>query len=167
MKVVIKHIYRSVDHNYFGRYGKGSLDYTVEECSSVQLEAGKGIEGDRFFDYKPDYKGQITFFDWSVFELVRDQLMNGELEPSKFRRNVMIEGVNLNTLIGKKFSIGELEFTGSCECSPCFWMDEACVEGTEQFLKGRGGLRARITGGGGLSVGEYELKVLGNIGADE
>lgn len=160
MKVSLENIYISPDHNYFGRYGKGSLKHEILEKSEIELVAGKGIRGDRFFDYKEDYKGQITFFDWSVYELVKTEVVKGELDPSKFRRNVLVKGVDLNSLIGKKFSIQGIEFTGSSECSPCFWMDEACAAGTEKFLKGRGGLRARILSDGVLKAGETELIII-------
>eukprot|EP00112_Aurelia_sp_Birch-Aquarium-sp1_P003708 Seg14167.1 transcript_id=Seg14167.1/GoldUCD/mRNA.D3Y31 product="GTP 3' 8-cyclase" protein_id=Seg14167.1/GoldUCD/D3Y31 len=123
-------------HNYYGRYGKGSKDFPIEEREQIEVVAGKGIVGDRFFDYKPDYKGQITFFQWEVYEAVRDEVVKGDLEPTKFRRNVMVEGIDLNELIGKRFTLGGIEFTGSCEAKPCFWMDEACAEGTHEFLKG-------------------------------
>jgi len=36
------------------------------------------------------------------------------------------------------------------ECRPCYWMDRAIAPGAEQFLKGRGGLRARIFSNGEL-----------------
>ncbi len=49
-----------------------------------------------------------------------------------------------------------MEFTGSCECSPCFWMDEAVADWAEEFLKGRGGLRARIVSGGSLVAGDVD-----------
>ena len=42
-------------------------------------------------------------------------------------------------------------------------MDEACAPGTHEFLKGWGGLRARIVKGGELATGEYELKILGDV----
>ena len=163
MQVTIKNIYISSGHNYFGRYGKGSLDYTIEPRDEIELVAGKGIVGDRFFDYEPDYKGQITFFDWAVYQAVKTDIVGGELDPSKFRRNVILEGVDLNTLIGKRFSLNGIEFTGSCECSPCFWMDEACAKGTEAFLRGKGGLRARILDDGKLTMGEFELEILGDV----
>ena len=38
------------------------------EMASVECTAGRGLRGDRFFDYKEDYKGQITFFAWEVYE---------------------------------------------------------------------------------------------------
>lgn len=163
MKATIKHLYVSPDHNYFGRYGKDSLKHPIEECTALELVAGSGIVDDRFFDYEPDYKGQITFFDWAVYEKVVSKFGVENLKPTVFRRNVVIEGVDLNSLIGKRFTINGMEFTGSCECSPCFWMDEAVAEGAQEFLKGRGGLRARIVSGGSLVTGAANFKVLGNV----
>ncbi len=162
MQVTLKHLYISDGHNYFGRYGKTSLGHLIDEKENLELVAGKGIKGDRFFDYEENYKGQITFFDHAVYEKVRDEVVKGELEPSKFRRNVIIDGVDLNSLIGKRFTLDGIEFTGSCECSPCFWMDEACADGTLEFLVGKGGLRARILDDGELKTGVYNLEVLGD-----
>lgn len=163
MKVKVRHIYISPDHNYFGRYGKSSLKHEVIERESIELVAGSGVVDDRFFDYEEDYKGQITFFDWEVFNKVVNEVASKEIDPSFFRRNVVLEGVDLNTLIGKRFSLNGVEYTGSCECSPCFWMNEACGRGTEEFLKGRGGLRCRILNDGSIATGNYELEVLGDV----
>lgn len=163
MKVNIKNIYISQGHNYFGRYGKGSLNYSIIEKSSVELHAAKGIVGDRFYDYEPDYKGQITFFDWQVYLAVSEEFSEHEFTPQSFRRNIILDGIDLNCLIGKRFTINGVEFVGMCECSPCFWMDEACGEGTHQSLIGRGGLRARIINDGELSVGNETLNILGEV----
>lgn len=166
MQVELTHIYISDGHNYFGRYGKDSLGHSIVEKDQVQLVAGSGILGDRFFDYEENYKGQITFFSHSTFEAVRDEHGISDVDPKQFRRNVVLKGLNAEALIGKRFSIGELEFTGSCEAKPCFWMDEACGEGTYEFLKGRGGLRARITKGGMLTVGIHSIEILGDVELD-
>ena len=160
MKINVKTILVSEGHNYYGRYDLGAADYEIVEKDQVELVAGKGIVGDRFFEYKEDYKGQITFFSDTTVKAVRDELGHSHVEPRMFRRNVILEGVDAEALIGKRFRIGELEFTGSCEAAPCFWMDQAVGEGTHEFLKGRGGLRARITGGGVLSSGVHELTIL-------
>ncbi|MBT8037989.1 MAG: molybdenum cofactor biosysynthesis protein [Verrucomicrobiae bacterium] len=163
MNVTLKHLFISPGHNYYGRHGMGSLDHPIEEVERIECVAGSGIVGDRFFDYQPDYKGQITLFDGAVYERVRDEIVQGELHPMAFRRNVVVQGVDLNALIDQRFSLGELELTGSCECAPCYWMDEACAPGTHEFLKGRGGLRARIVKGGVLTLGECQLEVLGEL----
>jgi MOSC domain-containing protein YiiM len=52
--------------------------------------------------------------------------------------------VDLNTLIGREFEIQGVRFYGTDECRPCYWMDRAIAPGAEDFLKGRGGLRAQI-----------------------
>ena len=128
--------------------------------------AGHGIMGDRFFDYEPDFKGQITFFDCAVHERVMEEIVKDEVCPTVFRRNVMVQGVDLNSLIGQRFRIGDVEFTGSCECTPCYWMDQACAPGTFEFLKGQGGLRARIAKGGQLKLGDFELELLGAVDSE-
>lgn len=142
------------------------MDHVIEEVEEMSCVAGHGIEGDRFYDFEPDYKGQLTFFDWAVYQEVQEEIVKGELSPSAFRRNVLIEGVDLNELIGKRFTLGGLEFTGSGECKPCYWMDEACAPGAFEFLKGRGGLRTRIVQGGKLTPGDYELEVTGEVEPD-
>lgn len=168
MKVSLKHMHIAPGHNFKGRHGLGAMDYPIEEKEEVECVAGRGIVGDRFFDYEPDFKGQITFFDCAVHERVMKEIVKGEVSAQVFRRNVIMQGVDLNTLIGQRFSLGGLEFTGSCECAPCYWMDESCAPGTFEFLKGKGGLRARIVKGGKLSLGDYELKLLGAVdGASE
>ena len=160
MKVTLRHLFISPAHNYYGRHGKEALNHPIEEVECFNCVAGSGIEGDRFFDYKPDYKGQLTLFDWAVYERVRDEIVKGNLHPKAFRRNVIVEGIDLNELIGKRFSLGELELSGSGECTPCYWMDQACASGAHDFLKGQGGLRARIVSGGQLVRGECELGIL-------
>jgi len=52
---------------------------------------------------------------------------------------VLLSGVDLNTLIGKRFSIGEVVFEGTEECTPCHWLNGAIGPGVEDFLKGRAG----------------------------
>ena len=38
------------------------------EVPVIECVAGRGIRGDRYFNFKDDYKGQITFFSLDVFE---------------------------------------------------------------------------------------------------
>lgn len=159
-QVELTHFFISSGHNYFGRHGKGSKDYEIIACDEIELVAGRGVVNDRFFDYEEDYKGQITFFDHAVYERVKEKFRLNDLDPSAFRRNVVIKGVDLNELIGEKFTLGEIELTGSQEAKPCYWMDEACAPGVDRFLRGFGGLRCRITRGGKLSKGLMDLKTL-------
>jgi MOSC domain-containing protein YiiM len=130
----------------------------MQAMEQVQCVAGKGIEGDRFFAYKEDYKGQITFFAQEVHEEMMLRFGRPDLAASVYRRNVITRGLDLGSLIGRRFSIGDLEFEGTQECAPCYWMDHAVGPGAEEALKGRGGLRARILRGGLLCRGLHELQ---------
>lgn len=146
----VEHIYLSPGHNYFGHHGQPSGSAPVIEVEEAVLVAGKGIEGDRFFGYKENYKGQITFFSQEVYDSLCAQFQVWDRGPEVFRRNVILSGVDLNTLIGVEFTIQGLRFLGTSECTPCYWMDEAFHAGAEESLKGRGGLRAKILTGGKL-----------------
>ena len=94
MKVL--RIYISPGHNYFGHYGKEPGKNAMLEVAEVECIAGKGLMGDRFFDYKEDYKGQITFFSKSVYEDLCQQFGVNDKSPDVFRRNVLVEDEDLN-----------------------------------------------------------------------
>jgi len=122
------------------------------EQAELFCVAGRGIRGVRSFDYKDNYKGQISFFSSEVFEEVCSQLGVQGKSPGVTRRNVITAAVDLNSLVGEEFEIQGVRFAGTAECSPCHWMDLAIAPGAEELLRGRGGLRARILCDGILRV---------------
>jgi MOSC domain-containing protein YiiM len=120
------------------------------EVSIIECVAGHGIRGDRYFDFKDDYKGQITFFSLDVFDELCAALGLHDCLPSAARRNVITRGVDLNGLIGTQFEVQGVCLYGTEESAPCYWMDQAFAPGAKDFLKGRGGLRAKILSDGQL-----------------
>jgi MOSC domain-containing protein YiiM len=120
------------------------------EVPMIECVAGHGIRGDRYFDFKDNYKGQITFFSLEVFDKLCGALGLHDCWPASVRRNVMTRDVDLNELIGQDFEIQGVPFHGTEECRPCYWMDRAIAPGAEEFLKGQGGLRAKILTDGEL-----------------
>ena len=152
MNIEIKAIYISTGHDFVGRHGEGRLNHGIEKVDTIECVTGRGLIGDRYFDHKEDYKGQITFFDWDVYQRIQKDFNLPDLDPANFRRNVLTSGVDLNTLIGQRFTIQGIEFEGTEECRPCYWMDEAVDPGVHQALKGYGGLRARILSDGSLKT---------------
>lgn len=140
----VRHLFISPGHNFFGNYGKPAGAHPIIEVPEVECVTGYGLKGDRFYGYRPDYKGQITFFDAEIFDAVRREFHVPDLSPAAFRRNVITEGIDLNTLIGQKFTLQGIELQGMEECRPCHWMEQAVALGAEDWLKGRGGLRCRI-----------------------
>jgi MOSC domain-containing protein YiiM len=148
----IEHIYISAGHNYFGHHGQPAGEEPAVEVREARLVAGQGIEGDRFFGFKEDYKGQITFFSREMYDSLCAQFQVWDRGPEVFRRNVIVSGVDLNALIGVEFELQGIRFAGVAECTPCYWMDAAFHPGAEEALRGRGGLRARILSSGTLRV---------------
>ena len=151
--VEIRHLYISPGHNFVGHTGREPDTHPAIEVPKIECVARRGIRGDRYFDFKDDYKGQITFFSLEVFDALCRALGVKDLSPSSVRRNVFTRNVDLNELIGREFEIQGVRFCGTQECAPCYWMDGAVGPGAEEFLKGRGGLRARI-----LSDGEVHAR---------
>jgi MOSC domain-containing protein YiiM len=146
----IFHLFISTGHNFVGHHGREPDTHPMIEVSHIECVAGRGIRGDRYFDFKDDYKGQITFFSLEVFNDLCSALQIHDCAPPLARRNVITCGVDLNDLIDQEFEVQGVRFFGTEECRPCYWMDRAFAPGTQEFLKGRGGLRARILSDGSV-----------------
>ncbi len=161
--MLIRQIFISPGHNYFGHYGRAPGDHPLVEVPRIDCVAGHGIRGDRFYDYRENYKGQITFFAAEVFEKLVRKFGRTSESPGVLRRNVIASGIDLNELIGEEFAVQGVRLRGTGHCKPCYWLDQAFAPGTEGFLEGNGGLRAAILTDGAINVGEAQL-VLGEPG---
>jgi len=146
----ISRIYISPEHNFFGHHEKPAGTAPTVECSEVECVAGMGLKGDRFFGWKDDYKGQVTFFAEEVWERLCEQMQVADKDPGVFRRNIITRGIDLNALIGKEFEVQGIRFLGTQEAAPCHWMNKAFAEGAEKALHGKGGLRAKVLSDGTL-----------------
>ncbi len=148
----IHQLFISPGHNYFGHAGREPDEHPLQEVERVECVAGRGLRGDRFFDYKDDYSGQITFFAREVYEDLCTAFPGVNKSPGVFRRNVIVSAVDLNALIGQEFTVQGIRFRGRAHCKPCFWMDRAFAPGAEKALAKRGGLRAEILSDGWLAT---------------
>jgi MOSC domain-containing protein YiiM len=155
--VFIQKIFISSGHNYFGHHGRAPDDFPLVEVQEINCIAGRGIHGDRFLDYRENYKGQITFFSWEVFEKLARHFGFTDKSPGLLRRNVIVSNVDLNDLIGREFSIQGVRLRGTAHCRPCYWMNQAIAPGAEEFLQGNGGLRAQILTDGVITIGDAKL----------
>lgn len=129
-----------------------------ESLDSVNLVAGKGIEGDRYFG-RTDAPGQsISFIEQEEIEHY-NKTHGQTINLSDTRRNVITRGVRLNELVGKEFRIGNVTFKGVELCEPCETLGSRLEnEGIQKkdvvkaFLH-RCGLRAEILNDGQISPG--------------
>ncbi len=156
--VEVKHLYVSTGHNYFTNIPGNPGQHSTEDVDRVEVVAGMGLKGDRFFGYQQHYEGQVTFFAWEVFEELRDTLEISDKSAAVLRRNVVLSGIPVTELIGHEFALGGAVFRGTKHCAPCTWMDHGFGPGALKLLRGRGGLRARVLQGGFLTKGTTDLQ---------
>lgn len=147
----VRHIFISPEHIYAGHHGREPGVTGMQEVDSVECVAGRGLRGDRYFDHKVDYKGQVTLFSLETHERLCARLGLEAKSVDMYRRNIVVSGVDLNALIGQEFEIQGVRFLGTEEARPCYWMNRALGEGAEEALRGAGGLRARILSDGVLT----------------
>ena len=76
------------------------------------------------------------------------------LDPALLRRNIVVAGLNLLALKGRRFRIGGALLEGSGPCEPCSRMEEALGPGGYNAMRGHGGITARVVEGGLIRVGD-------------
>jgi MOSC domain-containing protein YiiM len=144
----VRHLYISPGHNFFGHHGQPAGEHPAVEVESVTCVAGRGLVGDRFFDYAPNYPGQVTFFAYEVYADLCVRLNVRDRTPAALRRNIITVAADLNAWIGREFTLQGVRFRGVQEARPCYWMEGAFGPGAKEAMQGRGGLRAEILSDG-------------------
>ncbi len=113
-----------------------------------------GLEGDRSNKGNADNKRQVTLIQAEHLQAVAAFLGKERIDPSLLRRNIVVEGINLNALKGKSFKIGGvvLEMTGFCY--PCSRMEENLGKGGFNAMRGHGGITCRVIEAGQIKMGD-------------
>ncbi len=120
----------------------------IMPVESVSALAGKGLRGDRHFREQGTKPGQaLTLIEAEALEDVG-------LTAAQSRRQVMVRGVWLNELVGKRFRVGDVECFGVELCEPCLHLQQMTRPGIIKDLIHRGGLNADILTDGQISVGD-------------
>ena len=120
---------------------------SLAPVGSVTAVAGKGLAGDRHFSDNPSPGNALTLIEAEVLEDVG-------LSGAQSRRQVVVRGVRVNDLVGKRFRIGDVECLGVEICEPCAHLQRLTRPGIIKDLLHRGGLNADILSGGLISVGD-------------
>ncbi|MCP9754546.1 MOSC domain-containing protein [Lacihabitans sp. CCS-44] len=120
-----------------------------------------GLEGDRATKNSPTNKRQVTLIQYEHLAAAASFLGKENIDPNLTRRNIVVKGMNLNALKGRKFSVGTaiLEMTGFCY--PCSRMEENLGLGGFNAMRGHGGITCRVIETGKIKIGD-NIKVLEN-----
>ena len=133
---------------------------TPLSVSAVQVVAGAGIVGDRYFvPQRRDRRLEITLIEAEEIEAFNAR--NGtRLALTDPRRNVVTRGVRLNALVGSEFTVGDVRLRGIELCEPCGTLSRYLASFglakrhlVREFMH-RCGLRAAILDSGTIRVGD-------------
>jgi hypothetical protein len=133
----------------------------LQEVDSVQAEASRGLEGDRYYlgcgsfnapQFAPDVR-EVTLIAAEAIAMC-NQRLGTALRPVDFRRNIVTEGIDLSLLRGRRFRIGGVELRFVRTAPPCRFLSRLLGEDMMRGLKGIGGIRAVIEAGGKIRTGD-------------
>ena len=132
---------------------------TIEEVTSIEVIANKGVVGDRHYDEYNDPYNQLTLIESENIDYYNTKY-SLDIPYKDFRRNIVTKGIQLNELIGKKIKIGDVEVEGIDLCRPCRHLTEVLNQPNilKEFLR-RGGLRCQILSSSRISVND-EIKII-------
>lgn len=127
-------------------------DVPMHEVDAADAVAGKGLVGDRYASGSG--KRGITLIQAEHLPVIAALSGHDAIPPALLRRNVVVAGVPLIALKGRRFRIGEVLCEGTDACDPCSRMEAALGPGGYNAMRGHGGLCARILEGGAIRLGD-------------
>jgi MOSC domain-containing protein YiiM len=131
---------------------RSKRDVPMIPVDEIVAVAGKGLVGDRYAS--DSGKRGATFIQAEHLPVIAALAGRDQLAADLLRRNIVVSGLPLIALQGRRFRIGEVLFEGTGECDPCSRMEAALGPGGFNAMRGHGGLCARILEGGRFRVGD-------------
>jgi MOSC domain-containing protein len=150
-----------IDEPYRGERRVGSVaavlvahdaESPLARIDAVGAVAGRGLEGDRYYERRGTFSGRGRGYELTLVE--SEVLDSIDLPWEQARRNIVTTGIELNALVGHRFTVGEVECIGRRLAEPCAHLESLSRPGLLRPLVHRGGLRADILQGGRISVGD-------------
>ena len=126
----------------------------IEKKESIEVVASKGIVGDRYFhDFNGD-REQITLIESENIDYYNNTF-NTKFTYLEFRRNIVTKNIQLNDLVGKTITVGEIKLKVNDLCRPCNNLQNRLGKDNiiKEFLR-RGGLRCEILSSGTINIGD-------------
>lgn len=127
----------------------------MQSETKIMLEAGRGIVDDRYYLAEGTFSEKLKGMPDSHVTLIESENINAFNAESgqsysfgEFRRNIITKGIDLNSLVGKQFQIGETVLEGIRLCEPCSHLAGLLVDEVLPKMVHKAGLRAKIITGG-------------------
>jgi hypothetical protein len=146
----------SAVHRYEGRPADGPAPEPPGELvSEIEVRAGLGIVGDRYFGHRAHRQAGVT--------VIAEESLPAGADLRQVRRNILVRGVAVDELVGAVLTLdsgdGPVRLRVHRPANPCAWMDATIGMGAMQALRGRGGIRCEPLNDGRLRLGPVEVSV--------
>ncbi len=132
-------------------------DAPMRELDEVVARTGAGLAGDRYAGGSG--KRGITLIQAEHLPVIAALSGHEAVAAATLRRNLVVSGLPLVALKGRRFRIGEVLMEGTDACDPCSRMEEALGPGGYNAMRGLGGLCARILAGGTIHLGDAVVAI--------
>jgi len=132
-------------------------DTPMQEVQQAAAQTGVGLVGDRYASGSG--KRGVTLIQAEHLPVIAALSGLEAVAPALLRRNVVVSGLPLVALKGRRFRLGEVLLEGTESCDPCSRMEDALGPGGYNAMRGHGGLCARIVEGGTLRLGDAVVAV--------
>jgi MOSC domain-containing protein YiiM len=132
-------------------------DVPMQEVDEAHAVVDQGLQGDRYASGSG--KRGVTLIQAEHLPVIAALIGHEKVSPATLRRNIVVSGIPLIALIGKKFRLGEVILEGTDACDPCERMEAALGLGAYNAMTGHGGLCARILQGGKIRVGDTLMAI--------
>lgn len=126
---------------------------------SARALAGRGLEGDRYANGGGTFSPRAASRPGYDLTLISAEVVEGltsrdaRLNFASTRRNVLTRGIDVNALVGRDFTIGDVRCRGQRLGEPCAHLERLHGPGLLRPLIHRGGLRADILNNGSIQIG--------------
>lgn len=109
----------------------------------------RGLEG----DHGASIKRAVTLIQAEHLAVIGSVLGRGPVAADDLRRNLVVSGLNLSALKGRRVQLGQAILEVSGICAPCSRMEKALGSGGYSAMRGHGGWCARVVEPGEISTG--------------
>lgn len=126
----------------------------LEHVDAARALAGAGLEGDRYVRGTGTFSSGVPGSALTLIEAEVCDSFDPPLRTDEHRRNIVTRGIDLNALVGHRFTVGHVLCQGLRLCEPCTVADGYARRPILRALVHRGGLRAEILEGGEIKLGD-------------